>query len=184
MKILDRLPISDERTAVRFGDRHVTVLPDQIQVWVSIHLAGVSQPEANLPRIPALIDTGNNFECSLQHRHVRDWAGIDPGSLRLLGTIGIDGKPVDRREAVVWLYRNLPGTRDMALDMPPFRLRMERGIAVFGREAEPPGPRLPLLGLPALTNNDLDGWLDPERRTVTVQTRTWRRRLMRLLCRI
>ena len=31
---------------------------------------------------------------------------------------------------------------------------------------------------------DLDFWLDPELRHVTVQTRTWRRRLMRMLCRI
>ncbi|HYW82946.1 MAG TPA: hypothetical protein VFB30_06815, partial [Spirochaetia bacterium] len=49
MKILDRLPISDERTSVRFGDRHVTVLPDQVQVWVSVYIAGVLQPEANIP---------------------------------------------------------------------------------------------------------------------------------------
>jgi hypothetical protein len=28
-KILDRLPILDSRTSIRFGDRHVTVLPDQ-----------------------------------------------------------------------------------------------------------------------------------------------------------
>ncbi|HYW82945.1 MAG TPA: hypothetical protein VFB30_06810 [Spirochaetia bacterium] len=136
------------------------------------------------PRIPALIDTGNNFEFSLQHRHLRDWAGIDPAALRSLGTIGIDGQPVDRHEAMVWLYRNVPGTCAVAVGMPPFRLRMERGIAVYARDAEPPGPRLPLLGLPSLTNNDLDWWLDPERRNITVQTRTWRRRLMRLLCRL
>jgi hypothetical protein len=43
---------------------------------------------------------------------------------------------------------------------------------------------LPLLGLPALLHNDLDLWLDPGRRQVTLQTRTWRRGLMRLLCRL
>ena len=32
--------------------------------------------------------------------------------------------------------------------------------------------------------NDLDLWLDPERRYVTVQPRTWRRPLIRLLCRL
>jgi hypothetical protein len=37
-------------------------------------------------------------------------------------------------------------------------------------------------GLPALLDNDLDWWLDPERRHVTVQSRNWRRHLIRLLC--
>jgi hypothetical protein len=43
---------------------------------------------------------------------------------------------------------------------------------------------LPLLGLPALLDNDLDWWLDPQQRHITVQTRTWRRPLIRLLCRV
>jgi hypothetical protein len=184
MKILDRLPISGERTSVRFGDRHVAVLPDQILVWVSVHLAGVLQPEANIPRIPALLDSGNNFEFLSQHRHLREWAGIDPAVLRSLGTREIDGRAVPCRQAAIWLYRNVPGTREIASGRPPFRLRMPRGIAVHPRDAVPPGPRLPLVGLPAILNNDLDWWIDPERRYVTVQTRTWRRLLMRLLCRL
>ena len=79
---------------------------------------------------------------------------------------------------------NVPGTQDSGSGRPPFRLRMGDGIAVYPRDAVPPGPRLPLLGLPALLNNDLDFWLDPELRHVSVQTRTWRRRIIRLLCRI
>jgi hypothetical protein len=61
---------------------------------------------------------------------------------------------------------------------------MERGIAVHAHDAVRPGPRLPLLGLPALLLNNLDLWLDPEGRHVTVQMRTWRRRLIRLLSRM
>ncbi len=60
---------------------------------------------------------------------------------------------------------------------------MSKGIAVYAKDADSPGPRLPLLGLPALLGNDLDFWLDPERRHVTVQSRTWHRPLIRLLCR-
>ena len=41
--------------------------------------------------------------------------------------------------------------------------------AVYTQDAVPPGPRLPLLGLPAFLENDLEFWLDPERRNVTVQ---------------
>ena len=79
MKILDRLPIPKERTSLRFGGRHITVHPNQILVWVSVHLSGVLAPEENIPRFPALLDTGNNFAFSVQDRHLREWAGIDPG---------------------------------------------------------------------------------------------------------
>ncbi len=184
MKILDRLPITEARTSVRFGDRHVTVLPDQILVWVSVHLSGVSRPEVNIPRMPALLDSGNNFGCFLQHRHLREWAGIDPATLRFLHTRDINGRPVPCHEAGIWLYRNVPGTREIADERPPFRLRLPKGIAVYPPDAVRAGPRLPLLGLPAILKNDLDWWVDPERRDVTVQTRTWRRRLIRLLCRL
>ena len=85
---------------------------------------------------------------------------------------------------MVWLYPNIPGRQDVAGDRRPFRLEMDGGIAVYAPDADPPGPRLPLLGLPALLDNDLDCWLDPERRHVTVQPATWRRPLIRLLCRL
>lgn len=183
-KVLDQLPILEKRTSLKFEDKHVTVRRHQILVWVSVHLAGVLQPEPNIPKIPALLDTGNNFDCSMQDRHLREWAGIDPALLPLLGDMEIEDQTVGRHEATVWLYPNIPGQRKIAIGRPPLRLRMERGIAVYPRDAVPPGPRLPLLGLPALLNNDLDFWLDPEGRCVTVQTRTWRRRLLRLLCRI
>jgi hypothetical protein len=184
MKILDRLPISEDRASLRFGDRYVTIHANQILVWVSVHLSEVLVPEQNIPRFPALLDTGNNFGFSVQDRHLRDWAGIDPGLLDAIGDITIEGKIVPRREATVWLYPNVPGRQDAAAVGPPFRLDMSKGLAVYTEDAVPPGPRLPLLGLPALLENDLDFWLDPERRHVTVQPRTWRRRLIRLLCRL
>ena len=59
---------------------------------------------------------------------------------------------------------------------------MARWIAVYTQDDLLPGPRLPLLGLPAFLDNDLDWWLDPQRRQLTVQSRTWRRLLIRVLC--
>ncbi len=184
MKVLDRLPIPQERTSLRFGDRYVTIHANQILVWVSVHLSGVLAPDEKIPKLPALVDTGNNFGLSVQDRHLREWAGIDPGMLEVRGDIAIDGKVVTRRTATVWLYPNLPGRHDPSRGRPPFRLSLRNGIAVYGRDAIPPGPRLPLLGLPALIENDLDFWLDPERCHVTVQPRNWRRPLIRLLCRV
>ncbi|MFI5456514.1 MAG: hypothetical protein ACHRXM_13775 [Isosphaerales bacterium] len=184
MKILDRLPIPEDRTSLRFGDRYVTIHANQILVWVSVHLPGILVPEGNIPRFPALLDTGNNFGFSVQDRHLREWAGTDPGPLEAIGDITIEGKVVTCRDAAVWLYPNIPGRQDAASGRPPFRLDLSRGIAVYTQDAVPPGPRLPLLGLPAFLDNDLDLWLDPERRHVTVQPRNWRRRLIRFLCRL
>ncbi len=183
MKILDRLPIPKERTSLRFGGRYVTVHPNQILVWVSVHMAGPLEPETNIPRLPALLDTGNNLGLSVQDRHLRQWAGIAPDLLGALGEIEINRQAATRRRATAWLYPNIPGRQDADDSRPPFRLKLSQGIAVYSPDAVSPGPRLPLLGLPAFLENDLDFWLDPERRHVTVQPRTWRRPLIRLLCR-
>ena len=59
MKILDRLPITEERTSLRFGDRSITVRSSQVLVWMSVHMAGVLEPEESIPKFPALLDTGN-----------------------------------------------------------------------------------------------------------------------------
>jgi hypothetical protein len=184
MKILDRLPIPENRTSLQFGNKYATVHRNQVLVWVSVHLAGAPEPEENIPRFPALLDTGNNFAFSVQDRHLREWAGIDPGLLVALGDIEIDRQVVMRRRATVWLYPNMPGRQGVASGRPSLRLRMAKGIAVYSQDAVPPGPRLPLLGLPALLENDLDLWLDPQRRQITVQRGRWRRPLIRLLCRL
>jgi hypothetical protein len=184
MKILDRLPIPEKRWSLRIGDRYATAHRNQVLVWVSVNLASALEPETNILRFPALLDTGNNFDFSVQDRQLREWAELDPNLLLVLGDIEINGQAVTRRRASVWLYPNIPGRQDVASGTPPLQLQMVGGIAVYRHDAVPPGPRLPLLGLPALLNNDLDWWLDPERRHITVQTRTWRRPFIRLLCRL
>jgi hypothetical protein len=184
MKILDQLPITREHSSLRFGERYLVIHANQILVWVSVHLPGILVPETNIPMFPALLDTGNNFGFSMQDRHLRDWAGIDPGLLENRGDIGIEGKVVPRRAASVWLYSNIPGKQEAANGQSPLRLKLNKGIGVYPPDAVPPGPRLPLLGLPALLENDLDFWLDPERLHVTVQPRNWRRSLIRLLNRV
>ncbi len=104
--------------------------------------------------------------------------------MEVRGTITLEGKVVTRRAAAVWLYSNVPGRQDPADGRPPFRLTLSKGIAVYTKDAIPPGPRLPLMGLPAFPENDLDFWFDPERQHVSVQSRTWRTPLIRLLRRL
>ncbi len=151
-------------------------------MWVSVHLSGIVVPEEKIPKLPALLDTGNNFGFSVQDRHLREWAGIDPDRLEVRGDIAIEGKVVTRREATVRVHPNVLGRLDAAEGLPPFRLDMGKGIAVYTGDAVPPGPRLPLLGLPALVENDLDFWLDPEWRHVTLEPRTCAGPLIRFVC--
>jgi hypothetical protein len=150
--------------------------------WVSIHLTGTHEPDQNIPRFPALLDTGNNVDVAIQDRHLREWAGLDPRLMLSFGDMRINERVAARRRATVWLYPNIPCRMEVDGEKPPFRLKLAKGIAVYAPDALDRGPRLPLLGLPALLGNDLDWWLDPQRRHITVQTRSWRRPLIRLLC--
>ena len=108
MKILDRLPIPEERTSLRFGDRYVTIHRNQILVWVSVHLPGSSSPRRTSRGSRPCWTPGNNFGFSMQDRHLREWAGIDPGLLAPLGDIH------DR-----WAGRDAPGGDGLALPEHP-----------------------------------------------------------------
>ena len=94
MKILDRLPIQDQPTSLRFGAKYITVRRDQVLVWMSVHLARMLEPETSIPKFPALLDTGNNFGFSIPERQLREWAGIDPGLMAILGDAEINGQVV------------------------------------------------------------------------------------------
>jgi hypothetical protein len=69
-------------------------------------------------------------------------------SLPYLGHAEINDRRLSRYGATVWLHTNVPGTRKADDDRDPFLLEMPRDIAMYPPEL--PGPRLPLLGLPAL----------------------------------
>ncbi len=84
MKILDHLPIAEVRTSLRFDSRYITVHPNQLLVWVSVHLAGVLEPEKNIPRFPALLDTGNTVDFSVQDRRKRVLTIIIKRSARMV----------------------------------------------------------------------------------------------------
>ena len=65
-------------------------------VWVSIGLHGEERPERVSPPFPALIDSGNNYDFSLNEHHLIHWAGIRPA---LLGTTHINHQEVPRLQA-------------------------------------------------------------------------------------
>src|SRR5262249_49189577 len=97
------------------------------------------------------------------------WAGLDPHWLDKRRDVTIKGEAVPIREADVWLHPNRPGERDQFADRPPFRLRLEHGIAVYPK-GSPAAPRLPLLGLRALEWSRLHLSIDCDHRRVWLRT--------------
>jgi hypothetical protein len=179
MKILDRLPYSiNPAPPVAVRGQSIRVKAHQIIVWVSISVADPSEWDARTPAFPVILDTGNNFTFSIFPSQLIQWAGIQPQLLGLLGTIKEGGEVCMRHKAVVWLHPNVPGSRDRRTDRKPLRLRLAKGIAVYPDTA---ASHLPLLGLQALTENNLYLTIDGQWRLVGLRTPEWRTTMLRWL---
>jgi hypothetical protein len=169
--ILRRLPYAIEHVTWRVGAEPVRVKPYQIALWVSVTARGLREP-GNAPRLPALLDSANNHNFSIQERHLVHWAGTHPELLRTLNAITERGRHLPLRAADVWIHPNRPGTRESS-GLRPYRLNLTQGIAVYPEDGSN-FPRLPLLGLRGLTDNKLDLRIDGYRREVSLRTaRRW-----------
>jgi hypothetical protein len=168
--ILQELPYFNRRTTVLIGGREEIVKPTQIVIWVSITDIGQDEVDPATPHLPVILDTGLTHNFAIKEEHLTRWAGLDPRSLSKRHEITIKGDAVPLHQAEVWLHPNRPGERDRFTDRPPFRLRLEHGIAVYPR-GMPAAPRLPLLGLPALEWSNLYLMVDCEHRRVRLRTR-------------
>jgi hypothetical protein len=157
--IVRKLPFFEQPTMVAVPGGMLTIKPYQILVWVSIAERSRGSLAATTPFLPALLDTGLNFNFALREEHVLAWAGLPPQALVPLGHARLSGVPANLLDADVWLVRNQPGQRDLHADLPPFRLELHRGIAVLPR-ATSPAPRLPLLGLRRLRRANLQLTVD------------------------
>src|SRR6516165_6688293 len=147
--VLSKLPYFEEPAAVSVRGDRLVIKPYQIIVWVSLADANQDELEPGIPRFPALLDTGFGHNLAIAEEQLQRWAGLHPGSLQVLGQARVSGLHVNLLDAAIWLHRNQPGQRDRFTDQPPFRLELERGIAVYPRST-PSAPRLPLLGLRGL----------------------------------
>jgi len=184
-KILDRLPLLPRSQNIRFGahgERNITFFRDALLVWLSISLRGEEDSRRISPAFPAMLDSGNTCEAYLHEHHLVHWASIQLAVLDTLGRKKINQVEVPFREADVWIYPNLPGTHHRAADRPPRRLVLEEGLAVGPTlPGQPVFPREPLVGFPALRNNDLDFWFDSRNGHASVRTADWRSGIIRLL---
>jgi hypothetical protein len=167
--ILRDLPFFDNPTEAEFDGRYIPIKSDQIMVWVGITEGNQHEFDPRRPCFPAILDTGLSHNFSIRSEHLIRWAGLDPRWIRREGDVQIGEEIVPLYEADVWLHPNARGKPDRAVGIEPFRLDLDRGIAVY-----PPtmshAPRLPLLGLRALRVAGLHLTIDGRRCVVTLRT--------------
>ncbi len=181
MKILDRVPYwTEPAPPVVVRGQPMPVRRYQVIVWVSVSVPDLAEWDSRTPAFPAILDTGNTFTLAVFRSQLIQWAGIQPQLLRLLGNIRERGNSYPCHKADLWLHPNVPGRMERRSDRPPLRLPLRKGIAVYP-DAAPRPPHLPLLGLQALTENNLHLMIDGQRRLVSLRTPDSRTRLLRWL---
>lgn len=158
MKILDRLPYFDETTYLTVGASPIEVRRYQIVVWVSL----------NALRFPAVLDTGHTHNFTICERQLKRFASLD--SLPIIGHVDVNRQLLPQLESNVWLHGNRRGTREP--NGTKVLLIMDEGITLYP-DGAPATPRLPLLGLRALTRNDLKLTVYGRTREVSVSSPPW-----------
>ena len=84
------------------------------------------------------------------------------------GQIQLGTHPIPLRGADVWIHPNRPGAIDPS-GSAPFRLELQRGIAVYPPDVPNPA-RLPILGLRGLIRNGLRLTIDGDGRSLTLES--------------
>ena len=151
------LPYYSEKTRVAVQGETVEVKAYQIIVWVSISSVETSEWDSRIPRFPAILDIGNSHNFALTEKHLLKWAGIHAAGLPRLRWMRKEGKKVLLRSASLWLDTD---------DGNPFGLSIDDGIAVFDSD----WPRLPILGLRAVTNSKLQTFIYGDTKQVLIRT--------------
>jgi hypothetical protein len=165
--LLNRMPFPGRPEEVFVRNERVRIRADQIIVWVSLARRQDKVPHPAAVAFPAVLDTGYNHLIGVNERHLTEWAGLRPDVLALVGRARDRGQRVQLRAANVWVHPNVPGSRGRSLDQPPHPVKIDPGISVY------PGgdfPRLPILGLRAVAENDLMLTVDGRRRAATLRT--------------
>ena len=162
MKILDRLPYSKKHSTLSVREEIVSVKPYQIIVWVSVAPASPREWNPATPAFPAILDIGTN-----------------PAAPKIIATLplpnSIVGPPTnlaitpDRTLALVANSVNAVAEAGAWKHVPDNKLYLNEGIIIRPDEGIRRTP-LPLLGLRALTHNELVTTIDGSRLEVTIRT--------------
>jgi hypothetical protein len=169
MKILDRLPVTGEPSFLHVPGGRLRIRPYQIVINVSI--SDVPARHHLTPNIPALLDSGNNHNFSIQELHLLKWAGIHPKALPFLKNMREGGRSPSLHSATVWIHRNQAGSRVLRTEYPVM-LTLEEGIAIDPSD-DSNYPRRPLLGVRAILKNGLKLVIDGKRQWVSLRSPSW-----------
>jgi hypothetical protein len=158
--IVRRSPFFSKPTEVVVANDVLTVRPYQIVVWLSVKLQdGLSR------RFPAIVDTGLTLNLAIDEKQLTSWTGLESAKLRICGRTKIKNLQLALYEADLALHFNVPGRRDDLRTKSAYPLKLREGIVVYPRNE---GPRLPLLGLRALSQNELVAKVDGKRKSVSI----------------
>lgn len=174
MKILSRLPYQTTSSASNVHGEDFAVKAYQIVVRISVSARQMLDLDSRIPDFPAVLDTGNNYHFAIGESQLTRWAGIQLSSLPRVGTISERGKRIPLHAARLWLHPNIPQQAE-AEGSEPFQLKIDEGIAVYPDQL---APRLPVLGLRALTTNRLQLILDADNRLVHLRSPDWHTRIV------
>lgn len=170
--LLNRMPFSDSPSEIAVRGERVRIRANQIIVWVTLVRHRIDTPNPVAIPFPAILDTGHTHSFSIHEEQLIEWGGLQPGSLNSMGTIrDVRGPRVVLRGAHIWVHANERGSRETLTNQSPFPIKAELGIAIY------PGnsfPRLPILGLRAIADNNLVLVVDGPNRQATLRTlRRW-----------
>jgi hypothetical protein len=118
VRINDRLPYSSDATFVAAPGESVRVKPYQIVVAASVSLQAPLEWDPRMPRFPAILDTGNDHNLSINRGQLLRWAGLQPEALRIIGAIRERRQRIPLHAASVWLHRNRPWERALSDQEP------------------------------------------------------------------
>jgi hypothetical protein len=135
------------------------------KIIVGISLTPVGEADA-LPQgvitLPAILDTGFNRTLEIDERHLVHWAGLRKEHLKPAAKNRFhEGRKYDLYEASIWLHRTLYAGPRTPPARPPLLLEESRQVRIMAPVGKP-NPRLPLLGLMALIENNLKASIDGE----------------------
>jgi hypothetical protein len=150
------LPYYSEKSTITVHGEPVEVKAYQVIVWVSISDVDTQAWDSRLPRLPAILDVGHTHNFALTENQLHRWAGIHAAGLPRIGWMRKEGMRMPLHRANLWLHT----------DGEPYRLSLAEGFAVV----EGTWPRLPILGLRALTMNKLHTFIYGDTKQVIIRT--------------
>jgi hypothetical protein len=141
----------------------VDLRPPKIIVGISLILAGEEYDSSRgVITLPAILDTGFNRILEIDEWHLVHWAGLRKEHLDPIENYQLqEGRKYALCEANLWLHRTPYAGPRRPTARSPLLLGKSTHVRVMAPLGKP-NPRLPLLGLMALVENDLQVFIDGE----------------------